>query len=98
MDLLACGLDDELTSRLQTLESDRGKINDAGFDPTMWEVEVAYVRRELQIRRARRELHDQYMNSMREQERAFIAEEASLPVVDFDNFKQNARESFNKYE
>jgi hypothetical protein len=96
MDVLATMLDEDLFKRLQDLEIDHNKVVDHGYDSTQWDNEISFVRREMQIRRIRRDSHDQYMNAIREQDRIFIAEESRLPIVDFDNFKQS--EDFNRYE
>ena len=82
MDELAIALDDELFSRLNNLENDRLKVIEARFDPTPWEIEIAYLRREVQLRKVRRELHEQY-----------LAEHATLfpdqDFVEFDDSKYN---------
>lgn len=84
MDDLAVMLDDELYARLTALDADRNKVLDARLDASMWETETAYVRRELQLRRSRRDAHDTYL---REQARLFAEEERDLPSADFDNIK-----------
>lgn len=82
MDTLGAVPDDELITRLRSLEEDRIKVLDAHLDARQWEEEVAYIRRELQIRRSRREAHQ---NFVRQLEREFAEAEANLPVADLDN-------------
>lgn len=62
-DELAVMADDEIFGRLSHLEADRISVIDARFDPTPWEIEIAWMRRELHVRRARRELHEQYLQT-----------------------------------
>lgn len=82
MDALGAIPDEELINRLRGLEEDRGKVLDAHLDPKLWEEEVAYIRRELQIRRSRREAHDKYVRQL---EKEYAEAEANLPVADLDN-------------
>jgi hypothetical protein len=82
IDVLGTLLDEDLIVRLRALDDDRNKAFEARLDTRPWETEVAYVRREQQMRRARRENHSAWIK--REQE-ARDAEEATLPPGDFDN-------------
>lgn len=82
IDLMAAANDEDLINRLRSLEEERNKVLDAHLDARPWEEEVAYIRRELQIRRSRREAHERYV---RELEREFAEAEANLPVADLDN-------------
>lgn len=82
MDTMFTIPDDALITRLRSLEEDRLKVLDAHLDARPWEEEVAYIRRELQIRRSRREAHQNYMRQL---EREFAEAEANLPVADLDN-------------
>lgn len=84
MDDISYVSDDELFSKLSSYEATRGKMIAKGQDPYLWEIEIAYLRREVQIRRARRESHDRYMA---EQARESTVDESSLPYPDFDNLK-----------
>lgn len=61
MDDIARYLDDELYQKLTHLENDRNKVVDARLDPMLWEVEIAYLRREAGIRKTRRELHEAFL-------------------------------------
>lgn len=74
--------DEELINRLRSLEEDRQKVLDTHQDPRPWEEEVAYIRRELQIRRERRAAHERYVRQL---EKEYVESEANLPVADLDN-------------
>lgn len=82
MDSLGAVPDEELITKLRNLEEQRSNIMYASLDPKAWEVELAYIRRELQLRRSRRDAHDRYIRTI---EREFQELEASLPVADLDN-------------
>lgn len=82
MDALGAIPDEELINRLRGLEEDRNKVLDAHLDSRAWEEEVAYIRRELQIRRSRREAHDRYVRQL---EQEYAESERNLPVADLDN-------------
>lgn len=82
MDALGIISDEELVTRLRSLEDDRAKVLDAHLDPRLWEDEVAYVRREMQVRRTRRETHERYVRTL---EREFADAEVGLPNADLDN-------------
>lgn len=82
IDALGTLNDEELINRLRSLEEDRNKVLDAHLDARLWEEEVAYIRRELQIRRSRREAHQDYVRQL---EKEFAEAEANLPVADLDN-------------
>jgi hypothetical protein len=74
-------LDEDLMVRANALEDERRR-QCATVDVRPWEEEVAYVRREQQIRRVRRELHSEWM---RRGDEEFNKREATLPAGDFDN-------------
>lgn len=80
MDVTALLLDDELYSRLNLLESDRLKVLDARLDPLLWEVEIAYLRREIGIRKLRREAHEKYLQEV-------IAMYPEEEIVEFDDVR-----------
>lgn len=67
MDTLSSMSDDELSNRFQRLEGERESLREQRVYTREWEVEIAYVRREQQLRRTRRELHDAYLASIREE-------------------------------
>jgi hypothetical protein len=84
-DELSMLLDDELVDRFRSLDNDREKVIAVKFDATPWETEICYVRREMQLRRIRREHHDLYLKQLdREADEAFLAED-KYPVADLDN-------------
>lgn len=82
IDVLGTYSDEELSSRLRGLEDDRQRLFEMGYDARPWEEEVAFVRREQQIRRGRRDRHDTYVRRL---EYEFAREEARLPFADLDN-------------
>lgn len=82
MDVLAVTPDEELIKQLRALEDERNRVLESHQDPRPWEEEVAYIRRELQVRRGRREAHDVYVRQL---EREYAEAEANLPVADLDN-------------
>lgn len=82
VDVLSTMLDEDLVVRLRTLESDLEKAYDSYADTRPWEEELAYVKREQQIRRVRRDSHLEFI---KQSEFEFARLEASLPAGDFDN-------------
>lgn len=57
IDEIALLSDEELSARVNRFEAERGRTR----DPYPWEVEIAYFRREQQIRKKRAEAHDQWL-------------------------------------
>lgn len=82
IDVLGTLLDEDLIVRLRALDEERNKAFEARVDTRPWETEIAFVRREQQMRRGRRESHTTYLN--REEARR-NSEEVGLPPGDFDN-------------
>lgn len=82
IDDLGVMLDEDLGLRVRSLEDAKGKAFEARVDTRPWEEEIAYVRREQQIRRGRRESYLEYSRKLEED---FARTEASLPAGDFDN-------------
>lgn len=82
MDTMATMLDEDLINKLRLLEDEREKVLAQTGDARPWEVELAYLRRELQIRRDRRAAHERYVKSL---EKEYVDSEANLPVADLDN-------------
>jgi len=82
MDVIAYMSDDDLVLRLRSLEEDMSRVFEARMDTTMWEVEIAYIRREQQLRYRRHPIHVAYMNRL---SREFMESEIGLPVADLDN-------------
>ncbi len=83
MDILAILSDEEVYSRVSHLESDRQKVVDFRLDPFRWEVEIAYLRREMGIRKTRREVHEIWMK----ENAALISE---INENDFPEFEPSA--------
>ena len=82
MDDIALLLDEELHSKIVSLEDGRNKALSQGHDPYYWEVELAYHKREFLLRRTRHEIHE---NWVKEQISLSNIDESSLPSPDFDN-------------
>lgn len=82
IDVLGTMQDEDLILRLRAMEEDRTRAYEAGRDTRSWEEEIAYVRREQQIRRIRR---DNHMKITQAADYEFARLEASLPQGDFDN-------------
>lgn len=84
MDDLAVMTDDVLLDRLRSLEASKERM-ESRADAKPWEVEVAYVRRELNQRRQRHQLHDDYLHNLDLEAAELAAIENSYPVADLDN-------------
>lgn len=82
IDALGTMLDEDLIVRLRSLEDEKGKVYEAHQDTRPWEEEIAYVRREQQVRRIRRDNHQDYLRRV---EGDFNQSEVGLPSGDFDN-------------
>jgi len=63
MDVLSYATDSEIRGRQDHLEQDRTHALHVGQDPTPWEVELAYVQREVDIRRKRSAAHERFVRS-----------------------------------
>lgn len=63
MDTLSYASDDELKERNYYLNDSRDRVIRSNLDSTPWDVELAYVQREMSIRDARRAAHDKYVRS-----------------------------------
>lgn len=61
MDDLALLSDEELSGRAGRLEADRRRVASSSSDLVPWEIEIAYVRREQQIREVRAVRHREYL-------------------------------------
>jgi len=81
MDVLGTMQDEDLVLRLRALNEDHARAYESGRDTYPWEVEIAYVRREQQIRRIRRDNHAEIT---RLAEIEFRRLEESLPVADIE--------------
>ena len=63
MDVLSYSSDDDLRDRNRHLNEERDQAFRAGVDSYLWEVELAYVHREMGIRTVRRVMHERFMKS-----------------------------------
>ena len=63
IDVLAGASDSELRSRNNDLENEKDSMLRDGYDPRPWEVELAYVQREIDIRRNRMHMHERYIRN-----------------------------------
>ncbi len=61
MDDIAVYSDDELFGKVSRFENERMRILEARLDPSPWEIEIAYLRREMGIRKIRREKHEVFL-------------------------------------
>lgn len=61
MDDIGYYSDELLVERMTRLENEKNRVSDAKLDPMLWEVELAYLQREKQIRQTRAERHEAYM-------------------------------------
>ncbi len=86
-ELLETVSDDELYDHLRELESGKEKALKMLLELQPWEEEICYVRREIQIRRTRRESHAKYMEMIASEIAKYERLEKVLPVADLDNTK-----------
>jgi len=56
--------DDVLSDKISRLESERTRLLEMKFDPYHWELELAYLHRERQIRNVRLERHEAYVREL----------------------------------
>lgn len=82
IDVLDVMLDEDLLARYRALDEDRNKVMSSGLDTRPWEEELAYVRREQQVRLRRRDAHSRYESVLRGERNT---SEDGLPAGDFDN-------------
>jgi len=61
MDDIGYMADEAIHDRANRLENERNRLSGMGRDPHFWEVEVAYLRREQQLRQTRAEKHAEFM-------------------------------------
>lgn len=82
MDTLGIISDDELNLIYQRLLNDHSVVLSKNGDTRMWEDEISYVQRELDMRNLRHIKHTEFV---RQTERENARIEASLPYADLDN-------------
>jgi hypothetical protein len=70
IDELAVFSEEELHGRFEFLDNDlyNSHIVPGSHEALPWETELAYVQRELEIRRTRKQRHREYMDAMRAEE------------------------------
>lgn len=61
MDDIGYMADEAIHDRANRLENERNRLSSMGTDPYLWEVEIAYLRREQQLRQTRAEKHVEFM-------------------------------------
>jgi len=82
MDEIALLTDDELALMLNDLQNQRDSARSNSTLIYQCEVEICYVKRELQIRKMHHQMHQKYEDIEIE---SSSVDEDSLPVSDFDN-------------
>ena len=68
VDELAIVSDEALYTRFDTLSRDRDRADRDSYDTLPWEVELAYVQREIQVRKERSRVHERYLETARPDE------------------------------
>lgn len=53
--------EEAIHDRMNRLEHERNRLLSMGRDPLLWEVELAYLQREQNVRQTRSQLHVEYM-------------------------------------
>lgn len=61
MDDIGYMLDEAINDKVNRLENERNKLLEMKLDPRQWEVEIAYFRREQQMRKIRYDRHQTYL-------------------------------------
>jgi len=81
IDELAIMQDDELFQRLNELFRERDNARSTHVKTRMWEEEICYVKREIQLRHERHVIHEKWLSEQAENE----PNEDLLPSADLDN-------------
>lgn len=63
VDELAVTPDESLYVRFDSLSRERDRADRDGYDTLPWEIELAYVQREIQIRKERIRAHERYIET-----------------------------------
>jgi len=61
MDDIGYMSDEAIHDRSNRLENERGRLMSAGKDTYLWDIEVAYLQREQQLRQTRSERHAEFI-------------------------------------
>lgn len=77
--------DEDLMENIVKLSKERSQVFEERADTRPWDEELCYFRRELQLRRKRRELHDEYEKKLSEELQELYKQEELLPRADIDN-------------
>ena len=81
-DILAVMLDEELSGLADRLEEERQSALKSGYATRAYEEEIAYVRREQQVRSMRRRAHSAYLDGIQREIAEQDAIERTLPNFD----------------
>jgi len=87
MDTVATMQDEELIKQLDAMHEGRNTSIKTRRSMIEWETEICYLRRELYMRRERRQAHETYVRQIDSDFRSMQAQEKRLPVADLDNSK-----------
>jgi hypothetical protein len=81
MDEVANYADEYLLDRLKRLEAEKNQLLELRCDSTPWEVELAYLQREQQMRQVRFEKHTQYMKDLDGRRHGYHDDDRQYSVV-----------------
>ena len=94
LDELSLLAEEDIADRISKCRSEMGKrLGDLRWRQ-IWETEMAYAQRELQIRHNRRRRHQEYVERERAAEIKFIEEENILPEYEGNRIPRYVREMF----
>jgi hypothetical protein len=63
MDDIGYASDEAIIDRVRHLEVERNRVLDMRYDAQPWEVELAYLEREVQLRKTRSQKHDEFLRA-----------------------------------
>lgn len=84
-DDIAALSDEDLMTQIGKLDEERKKVYDERADTRPWDEELCYFRREAQVRRKRRDIHEKFLKEQERETRDAQRFEKSLPSADLDN-------------
>lgn len=94
IDDLSLLAEEEIADRISKCRSEMGKrVGDLKWRQ-LWETELAYAQRELQIRHGRRRRHQEYVERERAAEVKFLAEEDTLPEYEGNRIPRYVKEIY----
>lgn len=64
MDDIGYMADEAIHDRAQRLENERNRLVSMSRDPYLWEIELAYLRREQELRQTRANFHAEYLKGV----------------------------------